>query len=939
MLVSALVCVLGFFANVENSFAQSDRTILILSDSGEQYDLQPYIETLPDPSGKLTIDDVTSLQYAAQFKPISDIVVATAAPQVVWMRFTVRNQAASSKRWLLQFAQVLPQVDFFRPYSADNKFDTSQTGIEYPLNTREIPHATFLFRIEPGQNETQTYYARIRSLQAAVLAPTLWESNAFAAHDQLFNLAWGLVYGALLIFTIYNVLLFLSLRERSYLYLAWFLGTLILAYILPNGQWALLRPNDPLEMYPVIYIIVAMLFSSLLLFANSFLETAQRQPQLYRFSLAIIILLYAAMLANIVTASRFWFVPQLVLGIAALFLVLVMSFVSWRRGFASARYVFFAGLLPFALGILDMLIRVGLFSPFPNYSLTAIPGMVMFALLLTYSLSDRIKLLRAQQAEANNALRASERKLHQYLDSVPFGLSIYDTALKPLYIKSTLDDPIPEQTDRTSNYVKVNQQVPVYIAGTDTIYPLEKIPLVAALREQKLVHIDNMEVQAGERRIPVEVWAQPIFDEQGKIEGTVSSFVDITERRTAEQELARYREHLEELVLARTAELHDANAQTARLFHQEQQARTLAESLQRVATVLNSSLDEQDVLSMLLMQLQSLIPSDGAAVYLLEGDALVLSDAVGGTQLRQEKIPTDASHNPVARVFADARAEVMAHTENNENRAADQTCTKSWMGAPLIVRDQVLGVLSVERERGTENAFDELQLGVLQTFANQAAIAVLNARLYSQAHNIAVTEERERLAREMHDAVTQTLFSANIVAEAIPLLWKQDPNVALSNVEKLRQLTRGALAEMRTLLVELRPTAITHGKLDVLLRQLAEASTVRTRVPVSVEIDKASDFTLPPEVQVVFYRTAQEALNNIAKHAQAQHVQLGLVLVHDCLRMQIRDDGIGFDTAKVSPDHMGLSIMQERAAQVGAEFEMHSGPGGTEIILCWHTSN
>ena len=131
-----------------------------------------------------------------------------------------------------------------------------------------------------------------------------------------------------------------------------------------------------------------------------------------------------------------------------------------------------------------------------------------------------------------------------------------------------------------------------------------------------------------------------------------------------------------------------------------------------------------------------------------------------------------------------------------------------------------------------------------------------------------------RLARELHDAVTQTLFSANLIADVIPRIWKRNPEEGLQNLEELRQLTRGALAEMRTMLLEMRPESLERADIKSLLTQLADAFIGRVRVPVSLVIQ--GDCELTHEVKLVFYRVAQEALNNIAKHSGARQVDVHL---------------------------------------------------------------
>jgi signal transduction histidine kinase len=200
----------------------------------------------------------------------------------------------------------------------------------------------------------------------------------------------------------------------------------------------------------------------------------------------------------------------------------------------------------------------------------------------------------------------------------------------------------------------------------------------------------------------------------------------------------------------------------------------------------------------------------------------------------------------------------------------------------------------------------------------------------------AVVAERSRLARDLHDAVTQTLFSASLIAEALPSLWESDPEEGVQLLDELRRLSRGALAEMRTLLLELRPAALADTSLGDLLRQLAEAVTGRTGVPVAVHVE--ADGTLPADARLALYRIAQEALNNVVKHASAGKVQVSLRPAgsEGAVELCIGDDGCGFDLSNVSPDHLGLGIMRERADAIGAHLDIQSEPGqGTQVKVVW----
>jgi PAS domain S-box-containing protein len=208
-----------------------------------------------------------------------------------------------------------------------------------------------------------------------------------------------------------------------------------------------------------------------------------------------------------------------------------------------------------------------------------------------------------------------------------------------------------------------------------------------------------------------------------------------------------------------------------------------------------------------------------------------------------------------------------------------------------------------------------------------------NELLQQKAAQEAVATERTRLARDLHDAVTQTLFSATLIADVLPDIWQMNEKEGWRRLEELRQLTRGALAEMRTLLVELRPNALVEVPLPTLLRQLSEALTGRDRI--DIQFSSEGERKLPPDVQVALYRIAQEALNNVVKHSKASQAVVALRL-GDQVRLGITDNGTGFDPSSVTADHLGLKIMRERSEAVGANFNLYSEPGeGTQVTFTW----
>jgi two-component system nitrate/nitrite sensor histidine kinase NarX len=257
---------------------------------------------------------------------------------------------------------------------------------------------------------------------------------------------------------------------------------------------------------------------------------------------------------------------------------------------------------------------------------------------------------------------------------------------------------------------------------------------------------------------------------------------------------------------------------------------------------------------------------------------------------------------------------------------------RAWMWVPLTVKSRVIGGIGIAHAE--PDAFTTHQANLALTMANQAAITMVNAQLYEQAQAAAALQERQRLAQNLHDAVNQSLFSAGLIAEVLPRLWDKNPAEGRKSLVDLRRLTRGALAEMRALLAELRPEVLIDSDLGDLLRQLGNAFTGRTNIPVVVTVVGQGD--LPPDVQVAYYRLCQEAFNNIAKHAGASQVKIHLQYAAGAVNLFIRDDGRGFEPNNIPSGHYGLGMMHERAEAAGVVLSIASQPGdGTEIAIHW----
>lgn len=364
----------------------------------------------------------------------------------------------------------------------------------------------------------------------------------------------------------------------------------------------------------------------------------------------------------------------------------------------------------------------------------------------------------------------------------------------------------------------------------------------------------------------------------------------------------------------------------------EQRVRERTEELQvllDVSAAANRSLHLEETLQKTLELIVSLVGASRAGVLLRDEQTNLLIPHT--LHPGQTLAPEDLA------VLLPVCENVIAHGEAL-NVVPDPTEGLYEPGAllPLQIRGEKLGVLMIVGEKSSK--FSQAQLALFQSIADQLSVAIENARLFAQAEKAAITAERNRLARDLHDAVTQTLFSSSMIADVLPKIWERNPEEGRRRLEELRQLTRGALSEMRTLLVELRPAALVDTDLGDLIGHQVNAFLVRTRLPVQYERNCIEN--PPPEIKEVFYRVVQEAFNNIAKHAEATEVSVWLTCVDGSAELMIKDNGVGFNAEAYHHEGLGLNIMQERVRNVNAQLEIFSQiHGGTRLHLFWHSNH
>jgi PAS domain S-box-containing protein len=255
---------------------------------------------------------------------------------------------------------------------------------------------------------------------------------------------------------------------------------------------------------------------------------------------------------------------------------------------------------------------------------------------------------------------------------------------------------------------------------------------------------------------------------------------------------------------------------------------------------------------------------------------------------------------------------------------------------PLSWGDEVIGVLGVFLP-STLSGPTEAELAVYTALAEQAVVAVVNDRLLAETGETSVLRERARLARELHDSVSQALFSITLHARTAQLAIAKrglpDDGPLGRSIAQVSELTQGALAEMRALIFELRPEALAAEGLVAAVGKQASALSARSGLIITVD-GPGSPLAVEPQVEEHLYRIVLEALNNAVKHARATHAAVQVARTGGRLLITVSDDGVGFDVGRSHPGHLGLGTMRERAGAIGAELSLGgAGDRGTTVTV------
>lgn len=399
----------------------------------------------------------------------------------------------------------------------------------------------------------------------------------------------------------------------------------------------------------------------------------------------------------------------------------------------------------------------------------------------------------------------------------------------------------------------------------------------------------------------------------------------------ASQEFVR----LNELLATLEDKVRDRTGQLAETVTALERRLAESEALHAVDQAMVQAIHPDQVLSVIARESVRVTGGTSALVTLLsaEGHRQFVRATCGEGMADYVGLELPIEGNLTGLVIRTGMPQLSRHPASDPRLNRDLVRAGRWedvIEAPIRTKEKVLGVLVVASAQPLR--FDEQHLRLLTLMANQAGRLLENAELHAKARDVAVLEERNRLARELHDSVTQVLFGLTLNLEAASGLVERKPERASNLITRSQEMAAEALAEMRSLIFELRPAALQEKGLAMALSN--HINLFRRRQPIDVTLTLDGEERLPPDIEFCLYRVAQEALNNVAKHARASHVSIHLEVQPGCACLEVSDNGAGFDlTSRSGSQSFGMIGMRERVADLEGSLTVQSAPGqGTTIL-------
>ncbi|MBP5975459.1 AAA family ATPase [Brasilonema sp. CT11] len=498
-----------------------------------------------------------------------------------------------------------------------------------------------------------------------------------------------------------------------------------------------------------------------------------------------------------------------------------------------------------------------------------------------------------ENAKLYSKLRVSESQMTQFLEAIPVGIGIIDATGRPYYVNQRGIELMGKGVDPAATAEQLSEIYQFYVTGTDQIYPSERLPIIRALSGE-CIRTDDIDIRQNNVTIPSEAWGTPVFDEQGNVVYAIAAFQDITERKQAQKLLAEYNQTLEQQVTERTLLLSEEIQERQRVenaLRQSEEQRRLAMNVGCIGSwdwnMVENTLDWDDN----HIRLLGLVPGEVESSY----------------QAWRDRVHPEE----IDRIEQAITVSLETHTDfEAEYRVIHPDGSVHWL---------------VGKGRGFYNEAGQhvRMLGVLIDISDRKS-----------AEQASILEERNRMAREIHDTLAQSFTGILLQVGAATQVVADEPEATQAHLEMIDELARTGLAEARRSVAALRPQLLEEGNLENALHSLVTQmrSTIDT---VLIYQTQGTAYALPADVENNLFRIGQEALTNAIKYACASEIRVELVYNETQCILRVKDDGRGFGVGSTQlSSGFGLLGMSERAERIGAQLMIQSQPGqGTEIIV------
>lgn len=379
---------------------------------------------------------------------------------------------------------------------------------------------------------------------------------------------------------------------------------------------------------------------------------------------------------------------------------------------------------------------------------------------------------------------------------------------------------------------------------------------------------------------------------------------------------------------------------------EQKRAMERSQLLRNLASALSQGMSWHDITNVIIRQGLEGLGVAGSIAILSEDKTHLQIIAASGyppdVVARWERVPLGHPTAPMALAVRENRRLWLRSPEEREQiipmtpNLSPAEKHVSWAALPFNINDELIGAVGLGFNR--PQSFDEADQNFLITLTEYCAQALHRAKLTEQIALHAAAQERQRLARDLHDSVKQLLFASSTLSESLGRIWERSPEKAPKYTADIVKLNRAALAELQSLLFEMRPEAIVTAPFMTLVKNLCDGLRGHKAITINLDYSGPEPLYLPAEVHIALYRLTQEALHNIHKHSEATQIDIACSYNDNLFRLTIRDNGAGFAPEQISSG-MGLNTMRERAAAIGAAFSIKSAAGeGTEIAVEWAAS-